>query len=212
MATNAFLASLIFMNFCLILEITTSAEGHITPMNSSKSRAPSSFTSPSAKMASICSELNLWLQDPISCLVIEPSPSMSRSLNAALTSSMLLKVELSLDTTSVAEGYIRPMNSPMSISPSPLTSPSSKIALISSESNLQAADDDNSCLLMSPSLLISIFLKATLTSVIFLKFFLILLMTSEAEGLIRFTNSCRVISPSPSASPRLNIALTSMSV
>ena len=138
---------------------------------------------------------------------MDPSPSLSSSLKADLTSSRVLKVELTCRATSTAEGNMRLMNSPMSICPSPLMSPRAKMALTSSESNLLPCII--SCLLRRPSLSLSIFLKASLQSWRFLKVLLILWTTLEALGLMRAMNSSRVISPSPSISPRLKMASTS---
>merc|ERR1719209_1118667 len=209
---KAFLTSLMLLNCEEILAMTVSAEGHITPMNSSRSIAPSSLTSPRAKMDSICSWLDLCPDAPISCLVIEPSPSASSILKADFTSSMFLNELLSFEMTSVAEGYIRPMNSPMSRAPSPFTSPRAKMALTSSWSYLEPEDESISCLLRRPSLSVSILLKVAFTSWMLLKEERSLARISEADGLIRATNSCRDTSPSPSESPRLKMASTSMSL
>merc|ERR1719495_665406 len=106
-------------------------EGTITARNSSISISPSPLVSPSLKMASTSVLLSLLppiTAELISCLLIRPSPLMSILLNEAAAPSLPLKTWAILNTTAPAEGHKTPMNSSISISPSPFASPSLKMA------------------------------------------------------------------------------------
>merc|ERR1719186_138721 len=141
------------------------AAGTITPRNSSKSISPSLLMSPSWKMAATSVLLSFCPLGRtallISCLVITPSPSISIFLKAATAPSLPWKVWLTLKTTAAAEGHITPMNSSISIAPSPLASPSLKMASISCSLKPAEAISD---LLISPSPSTSSFLNPFLIS------------------------------------------------
>merc|ERR1719192_131653 len=174
-------------------ELEKPAAGTITARNSSRSISPSPLASPRAKMESTSMGLSFRKQERISSLLIIPSPLMSIFLNELAASSLPLNCLLILNTTAEAEGHITVMNSCRSISPSPLESPREKMALTSCSFRPAAAISD---LLICPSLLLSSFLKADLTSSRVLKPLLILATTVEADGHMTATNSETTISPS----------------
>merc|ERR1719447_494985 len=72
----------------LTLKTTAAADGHITPMNSSRSISPSPLESPRAKIAT--TSCSLSPAEAISFLLMLPSPSLSSFLKPCLISSKFL--------------------------------------------------------------------------------------------------------------------------